>query len=230
MSNTQYDDELFDEIDEFDDYEELGGGAGFEEEHERDTVRSTGFRIAAVVMFLISIGGLFLGLISKWVSFLTPVASAGTDGALNNSLMGILIEVFKGLFSDSGIQPVKTFSFKEGLPVLLSAVQYYFYFVFLACLILSLMLTIISLTPERIHEGKERASRAERCAYGIALLNVFGFGGIFLIQMFTASSLVHYVRPMVVDTIDFSSLIIAIVAVVFLLLIALSGAKKREET
>ena len=102
-NNTLYDEEL---PDDYDGFEELDGNAEAEVARERETVRATGFRITAVILFLLAVGGLFLGLLSKWTSFFTPVVSAGTDGALNRSLIGVYIEIFKGLFTDGGIRPV----------------------------------------------------------------------------------------------------------------------------
>ncbi len=231
-NNTLYDEEL---PDDYDGFEELDGNAEAEVARERETVRATGFRITAVILFLLAVGGLFLGLLSKWTSFFTPVVSAGTDGALNRSLIGVYIEIFKGLFTDGGIRPVTSLSFTDGLAAFLGAMHYYYFFVLAACIFVSLILTIIALMPERVKEGEIRPSRAERCAYGIALLTVLGYGGLFAIEYFfvpstflTINNFSTIVIPLA-DTVDMPSLLVSSLAAISLVLIAFAGAKKRDE-
>lgn len=76
----------------------------FEEEETLEEVayepvaKVGGYRALAVIVFLLSVGGLFLGLLGKWVSLLGHVMYRA-GGFLSGSLLGYVIAYARALFS-----------------------------------------------------------------------------------------------------------------------------------
>lgn len=156
----------------------------FDEEFDLDASsreKAGGYRVFSVVLFLLAVGGLFLGLLSEWADFFKPlpIVQAGTDGALNNSLLGFLIEVGKGLFTDNGIKAPEAVS-ATGLVGFLSPAVYYFSFVIAAAVVLSLVLAIVSLAAKTKRTAKN-------CMYANAFFLLLGYGGMFLAIFFEYS-------------------------------------------
>ncbi|MCM1441441.1 MAG: hypothetical protein NC131_19875, partial [Roseburia sp.] len=96
--DTEYNDFDGYEDDYFDDEETAVADNGeivLEEDNSRE--KFGGIRALSVLFCLLAIGGLFIGLLSKGISFLTPIAIAG-EGKLGNSMLGLIIEELKELF------------------------------------------------------------------------------------------------------------------------------------
>ena len=66
-------------------------------------VRAGGYRALAVIAFVLAAGGLFLGLLSRWVDFLAHSTLFGAnEGTLDGSLVGFFIYYVKTVF-DMGV-------------------------------------------------------------------------------------------------------------------------------
>ena len=73
-------------------------------ETPEQTYSAGGYRTLAVIAFIAAVGGLFIGLLSKWVGFLahSEVFSA-QGGVLDGSLIGFFIFYARTVFNDVGI-------------------------------------------------------------------------------------------------------------------------------
>ncbi len=124
-----------------------------------EPVRAGKYRFFSLLIFVITAGGLFLGLLGKFAGWITPSFFRGVPTFLENSLVGYvgahiysLIRNFRGIFS-GGFVPILINLFYLGL----AAVACIAVIVTLICLIVSLA------------SGK-RAKKAAGLAGGIALL------------------------------------------------------------
>lgn len=178
-------------------------------EKKRATV---GYRIFALLFALLSVGGLFLGLIGKVLPVLGHVdgLNQSSISALSGSLLGYLIDFFKNI--------VDIFKLLIGEFSLANIVGfignlYGIFLVFFLCLsvVLSLIMGIVG-----VASGK--ASKA--CMHGNGALLLIAYGGLSL-YLFIQNSLLLGV----LDSIDFPTMIVAGLALVMLFITTLAERK-----
>ena len=178
-------------------------------EKKRSTV---GYRIFALLFALLSVGGLFLGLIGKVLPVLGHVdgLNQSSISALSGSLLGYLIDFFKNI--------VDIFKLLIGEFSLANIVGfignlYGIFLVFFLCLsvVLSLIMGIVG-----VASGK--ASKA--CMHGNGALLLIAYGGLSL-YLFIQNSLLLGV----LDSIDFPTMIVAGLALVMLFITTLAERK-----
>ncbi len=81
--------------------EETYGSGGKPDEdggNAKPPVKAGKYRAFSVIFFLLTAGGLFLGLLGKYIPWLTPSYYHGNSG-LNNSLLGFFLTRMQGIFS-----------------------------------------------------------------------------------------------------------------------------------
>lgn len=107
------------EYNEFDDYEDdyftddetAAADTSYVTAEDEPREKFGGIRVLSVLFCLLAIGGLFIGLLSKWIAVFTPLALAG-EGKLGASMLWLIIEGFKGLF---GKASAANYGFDSGL-------------------------------------------------------------------------------------------------------------------
>lgn len=195
-NQSAYSDEAASAV-EFDDFslaEFSADGSNADAEKES----SAGYRILAVLFFLLAAGGLFIGMLSKWVSFFTPIMTGGTNiEILNLSHLGYVITLFKdaffpyGTFTFEFITQTFEMSTSAGVAViaelLLGALT-------VIAAVLSLILMIVSLAS-----GKA----AKKCAVASGVVTLIAYGGTFAFAFYALSlelTIANIMDSVVADT------------------------------
>ena len=171
-----------------------------------------GYRTLAVIAFVLAVGGLFLGLLSKLAGFFAHSSLfSANGGALDGSLMGFLIAYVKTIFTGEGgfttyLKGIyQTFSVVD-LSLLLSSV------VLAVGVVLSLVLGILSFVTKK---------GARKCAMTSAVFVFLGYAGFFLTNFYSMSVSAGFSRA----CFDVPTLI---VAGVMLALLAIAGIARRK--
>lgn len=137
--------------------------------------QNIGYRVMALVLCLVAIGGLFLGLLGKFVSFLSPAIKAESlfgnqDAVLSSSALGLIIEwfsqLFKGTLGDfySSALSLSASSFTQVL------LMHAFILLIALSVVVSIVLAIVALAS-----GKA----AKKCMHAVAILTVLSYGSWF---------------------------------------------------
>lgn len=89
----QFSDDMLDE------YESLVGYPNdvVDEKENPEYVKSGGYKALSVILTILGIGGLFVGLLSAVSELFAPLVEADVDGMLNNTLLGVLLQVLRDL-------------------------------------------------------------------------------------------------------------------------------------
>ncbi len=173
-----------------------------------------GYRALAVIAFIIAVGGLFLGLLSKWTDIFTHWMYTASEGAaLSGSLIDYLIEYTKNIF-DVGVWTYVKSLFSNpfnvaGLSQLLSALMV------AVAVVVSLVTLIVSFCSRKA---------AKNCAMTSLVCVLLGYGGLFAYAFFTARVLLGgngFSRMMF----DIPTAIVAGVALICLVIAALARRK-----
>lgn len=191
------------------------------EAEEKVKVKAGGYKAFSLVLFLLAVGGLFIGLLSKWASFITLHLTAGTDGALNASLMGVIIEVFKGFGADSAWK-MPTFTLDAGLFGICTQLRYYFIYVLILAVVVSLVCMIVAF----VNGGK-----AKNCMYTSAAFILLAYGGLFLLTLISMSVGLSMVSAIAGNAITLSDIIdmpTAIIAGVTLLILIFAAIIRKK--
>ena len=130
-----------------------------------------GYRVLAVIAFLVAVGGLFAGLLGRIFPWVTVTGS----GPLAGSLLGYLIEYFGGMFADFAAFHVGLFSAGDLLPV----IEYAAVALFCLTLPVSLILMLVALFSRKGAKG---------CAISSAIF-VFLSNSAFFVLWFCALTL-----------------------------------------
>ena len=143
---------------------------------EKKKYSAGGYRALAVIVFVLAVGGLFLGLAG---SLLNPLSHGefftDFEGPLQGSLMGYLIHYVKDIITKGFIaylQGIWTNLSVSNLSLLLSAV------VLAVGVVLSLVLGIISFFTQK---------KAKTCAMTSAVVVFLGYAGFFLTNLYEQS-------------------------------------------
>ena len=118
--------------------------------HAEPPVRAGKYRAFSIIFFLLTAGGLFLGLLGKFIPWLSPTYYSGNTG-LNNSLLGFFLTRMKGITSAS-------FTALDAIAVVAA-------FVLLVTVLISVITLFISLFSAR------RARRAAALSGTVSLLS-----------------------------------------------------------
>lgn len=217
MNRQQYgNDEMYDS-----EYEYYYPPTSAESKPER--AKAGFYTFIAVLLALLSVGGLFLGLIpalKEYVPFLEG------EYLLSGSLIGIILAVFMSLFGAEGAASIPAFTLENGLQSVMPSLLFYFLFVLVACIVLTLVFAVVSLLPQK---ETNRLPRAGVCAYACGFFTVIGYGGLFLLN------LLYYAcdAAQAEGEISFFALLdlpLAIVAGVALLLLIVTAIKNGTRT
>ena len=190
-------------------------------ERKKEHTKAGGYKAFSLILFLLAAGGLFVGLLSKWVSFFAPHITAGTDGALNSSLLGVIIEVFKGFGSET-IWQRPPFSLENGLLGLCITLRYYFIFVLIAAVLVSLICTIVAFV---------NGGAAKKCMYTSAGFVLLAYGGLFLLTLISLSvglSMVSTITGTAITLRDIIDMPTALIAGVTLLIIIFAAIIRKK--
>lgn len=171
MNRQQYgNDEMYDS-----EYEYYYPPTSAESKPER--AKAGFYTFIAVLLALLSVGGLFLGLIpalKEYVPFLEG------EYLLSGSLIGTILAVFMSLFGAEGAAGAPAFAFENGLQGVAPTLIFYFLFVLVACIVLTLVFAVVSLLPQK---ETNRLPRAGVCAFACGFFTVIGYGGLFLLNL-----------------------------------------------
>lgn len=181
------------------------------------TKKYVGYRVFAVLFALLSIGGLFLGLIGKALpvlghtdALLLLSGHAKVPAALSGSLLGAIIGFFANIV---GIFQGLIAAFK---PLDLNAALGSLFYIFLICfLCLGVLLNLIMAIV-----GAASGKAAKRCMHGNGILTLITYGGLSL-YLFVCSA--H--EGAIVANTDFPTLIVAGLALFILFITALAERK-----
>lgn len=151
----------------------------YEETSSEQTVKAGGYRFFSVLLLLLAIGGLFLGMLSQFVSIFTPLVTVG-EGVLAPTMLWVIIQTVMGFFGqgtapDFGLPTDVTLSYASTLDSILT----YLPLVIGGAVVLSLVLTIIALVSKKAAKG---------CFYVNAYAVVISYGATF-VAMFAIRSL-----------------------------------------
>ena len=171
-----------------------------------------GYRAIAVIVFVLGVGGLFLGLLSSVVGFIAhgPLYATGEGDVLSGSLIGYLIFFCKTLFGDfiGFVQGIyKGYNIVDAA-VILSAV------VLAVGVVLSLVLGIISFFT-KTRDG------ARKCAMTSAVFVFLGYAGFFLTNFYFMASSALFSRAWF----DIPTAIVAGVLAVILVIVGIARRK-----
>lgn len=173
-----------------------------------------GYRFASVLFLLLAVGGLFIGLLSKWISVFTPLVTV--DGALGNSLLGVMIALTKDIFSGGN-------SVSLGLPRLWYATSWYGSIADVVQIVFIVLLILAVLVPLALTiAGFCSPKFAKSAMYLNGLLVFFAYLGYFALLF---SARVFNGKTAWRDLIDLPSLTIAGAALLVLFVAALIRKK-----
>lgn len=211
------------EYNEFDDYESdyyTGEATASEEDaitfaEEKPREKFAGLRTLSVLFSILAIGGLFIGLLAKWISAIAPLAIAGT-GKLANSMLGLIIEGFKRLggapYADYGLASAPYYA--SVLPI--AKIVPYLALILALGVLVSVICTVAIFVVKRATTGRK-----------LLLINgyvVFFVYAAYFIMTFTVRLLCGYTSYL--DVIDVPTAIIAGISLLILFGFAISERKK----
>ncbi len=141
------------------------------------TYSAGGYRLLAVIAFIAAVGGLFIGLLSKWAGFLAhSELFSAQGGVLDGSLIGFFIHYAKTVFTDVGILAYLRDSVYHPLNVANAALLLSSSTTALA-IVLSLVLGVVSFVSRKAAKG---------CAMTSAVFVFLGYAGLFATNFYTA--------------------------------------------
>lgn len=146
-------------------------------ETPEQTYSAGGYRTLAVIAFIAAVGGLFIGLLSKWVGFLahSEVFSA-QGGVLDGSLIGFFIFYARTVFNDVGILSYLKDYIYHPLNIVDAALLLSSAMTALA-IVLSLVLGVVSFVSRKAAKG---------CAMTSAVFVFLGYAGLFATNFYAA--------------------------------------------
>ncbi len=211
------------EYNEFDDYEDdyftddetAAADTSYVTAEDEPREKFGGIRVLSVLFCLLAIGGLFIGLLSKWIAVFTPLALAG-EGKLGASMLWLIIEGFKGLF---GKASAANYGFDSGLfyPLVerVAKVVPYLTLAIALGVLVSLVCTIAALVSKK-------AVKARKLLYVNGYV-VFFVYAVYFIAMFAVRLLCGY--NSFKQVIDVPAAIIAGASLLILFIYALTEKK-----
>ena len=195
--------------------------------------KAGGYKFLSFLVFLVSVGGLFIGLLGRLLSFLAPIPFVESD-FLNGTLLGSIIAVIKDLFAEgrplfSAVNEMLKPSY-GGAYGIFAALAYYAHYAIPVAVLLSFILMVISLVAKNYVDGNGNPGKTSmRCAFLALFISLFVYGLYFVsvfVMMSTSYSMTTQVAlSVLLKIIDFPTLIISGILVVLLSIAALARGK-----
>ena len=189
----------------------------YQTEKDKPRTSAVGAKLLAFFIFLLAVGGLFLGLLGQvWGSFSSATLWHLAPETLSGSFMGNIIAIFKDL-SANGLGAFTAALDFGGV----YAAEYFLHYILIIALVISLIITIVALCSSK---------SAKRCAYVSAYLTFLAYGALsaccFYQTAIAASELSMLGATFsFLDLFDLPALLIAAVIAFILCLMAIAGRK-----
>lgn len=190
--------------------------------------KAGGYKFLSVLVFLISVGGLFIGLLGNLLSFLAPVAVVSSD-VMNGSIIGSFIAICKDLFTSRDLF-FGALSPEGGILGLFGSFLYFVHYLIIIAAIVSLFTMLIALTAKNyIGLDGNPGKTSKNCAYFALYLSLLAYGAYF-VSVFIVTSTVYSLSgdvalSVLLEIIDVPMLIVSGVLTALLCITALATLK-----
>lgn len=132
------------------------------------------YRALAVFVLLFTVGGLFLGMLGEWISFLRPSAYFDpSEEYLPGSVMGYVIAYFKQVFLEIGFASFFSDMIKSG--AIETYVEFALFWLLCLAVLLSVILAVIAFVSR---------TSAKNCAMTALVFSLLAYGGMFIFWLY----------------------------------------------